>query len=239
MSKKDTIVDAFTELAPHYEHTMDKELKQFWGLSYREFVGDLVKTAAVNSDERVLDVATGTAVIPRTLVAKSDGLGPLTGLDITYTMLQYAREQTHSEQLSERISLVCASATSMPLVNDFYDVVMCGLGMHHMNANVFLLEMKRVLKPGGRLIMADVGASAFWRSLAGILLLKILLYGYGISRKSSRAQAEIDAFPNVRTKDEWNQLLGEVGFIDIQIVESPARRPWYPNALTIMAVTAD
>lgn len=28
------VVEAFTELAPHYEHTKDQELQMYWGLSY-------------------------------------------------------------------------------------------------------------------------------------------------------------------------------------------------------------
>jgi len=38
MSEKSVIHEAFTALAPRYEQVVDKELKQFWGWSYADFV---------------------------------------------------------------------------------------------------------------------------------------------------------------------------------------------------------
>lgn len=99
-----------------------------------------------------------------------------------------------------------------------------------------LAETRRVLKPGGRFLMADVGASAFWRTLCGSVLLRMLLIRYGLAHRSARARAEVEAFPNVRTAGEWRALLAELGFAQIEVREFRARRPWYPSALTIQAV---
>jgi len=236
---KDVVVEAFTELAPSYEQTIDRELNQFWGLSYQSFVERLIKSADIKPGDKVLDVATGTAVIPLYIADQVGTKGKVVGLDITLAMLDQGKEKLASHYPDNGISLVCASAMTMPYVDNFFDVVICCLGMHHMDARTLLSEISRVLKPGGRLVMADVGATAFWRSAVGVLLLRILMYGYGISQNSTRAQAEIDAFPNVRTMDEWCSLLTEMDFYNVYSVEVRARRPWYPNGLLMKAFAGD
>jgi ubiquinone/menaquinone biosynthesis C-methylase UbiE len=236
MAGNDVVIEAFTELAPRYEETMDYELRQFWGLSYEEFVDRLIEVAPVNEGDAILNVATGTALIPLKLVDKVGTRGRVVGLDITPAMLKYGQKNVEATGSSSRISLVCASAMAMPFVEAVFDAAICGLGTHHMDVPQMLSEMRRVLKTGGKLIMADVGASAFWRSFWGMALLKILLTRYGLTRRSARAQAEVEAFPNVRTTDEWRTILADFGFTRIEITESPARRRWYPCALTIRAV---
>jgi len=237
MADSDVIVEAFTELAPHYEGTIDHELRRFWGLSYGEFVDWLIDMAAVREEDVILDVATGTGVIPLRLAKKLGPKGQVIGLDITPAMLKHGRTNIEAVCPSNQcVSVVCASAMAMPFAQGVFDVVICGLGTHHMDVPQMLAEMRRVLKVEGRLIMADVGASAFWRSRWGGVLLKILMLHYGLSRRSPRAQAEVEAFPNVRTADEWHALLSSSGFAQIEIAESRARRPWYPSALAIRAV---
>jgi ubiquinone/menaquinone biosynthesis C-methylase UbiE len=235
MNDQDIVVEAFTDLAANYEQTVDGELKQFWGMSYRDFVDELVQFAAINAADDVLDLATGTAVIPLSIADQVGSGGSIVGLDITQAMLKYAAESISLSYQGEKITLVCASALGMPFMKDHFDMIICGLGMHHMDASLLLPEMWRVIKPGGKLVLADVGASSFWRSWVGKGLLRILLYGYGISRKSARAQAEVEAFPNVRTKEEWSDLLSSVGFVGINVEEIDPRRPWFPSGLTITA----
>jgi hypothetical protein len=80
-----------------------------------------------------------------------------------------------------------------------------------------------------------VGATPFWRSLWGSLVLRLLLMQYGWLQGSARARAEIEAFQNVRTADEWRALLHHHGFSQVHIQEIPARRPYYPCGLTMTA----
>jgi len=235
INEKNVIVEAFSELAPTYEQTIDRELKQFWGVSYQSFVERLTKSADIKPGDKVLDVATGTAAIPLHIADKVGTSGKVVGLDLTLAMLERGKAKLAMHIPDNGISLVCASAMTTPYTDNYFDVGICCLGMHHMDAPTLLSEMHRILKPGGKLVMADVGATSFWRSAIGVLVLKILMYGYGISQNGNRAQAEIDAFPNVRTMDEWCSLLTEMDFKDIDIIEAKARRPWYPSGLIMKA----
>lgn len=234
--KSDVVIEAFTELAPRYEKTVDQELRRFWGLSYGQFIDRLSGLVLLSEGDVVLDVATGTALIPLKVAHKVGVRGQVVGLDITLAMLRRAQKNAEAARSSSCINLVCASAMNMPFVEGTFDVVICGLGMHHMDVPEMLSEMRRVLKTEGQLIMADVGASAFWRSFWGMALLKILLARYGLTDRSARARAEMEAFPNIRTANEWHTILSGFGFTRIEITEFPARHRWYPCALIMKAV---
>jgi ubiquinone/menaquinone biosynthesis C-methylase UbiE len=229
------VIEAFTELAPNYEATLDAEIRQMLGISYRQFVERLTAEIPVREGDSVLDVATGTGVIPLQIAQQVPATCRITGLDITPAMLGYAQARAQAAGLSERVRAVCASGMCMPFGAGAFDVVTCGLGMHHMAGARLVREMRRVLRPGGRLVMADVGASAFWRSWPGAISFRLLMVYFGITHSRLRTRAEIDALANLHTGDEWQRILAGCGFIDIHITELHPRRRIYPNALLISA----
>ncbi len=235
MSEQALITEAFTEMAPSYLSTMDRELSEYWGVGYSAFVDKLLAAAQVKPGERVLDIATGTAVIPQKLQAGAPWGQPVTGLDITPAMLRSGREDIRQRMPGGLIELVCASSMAMPFTSQVFDVAICALGTHHMDVPLMLAEVRRVLVDGGRLIISDVGATPFWRSVFGKLLLWLLLAQYGLANRSARSQAEVEAFKNVRTASEWKQLLASIGFKNIKIDEIKPRYPWYPSGLTLAA----
>jgi len=237
MTGNDVVIEAFTDLAPRYQETMDRELRQFWGLSYEELVDWLTEVASVNEGDIILDVATGTAVIPLKLVDRVGATGRVVGLDITLAMLKHGRKNVEATGSSSRISLVCASAMAMPFVEGVFDVVICGLGMHHMDVPQVLSEMKRVLKEGGALFIAAVGARSFWKPLWVKAIIRSITWLYYVRTDTiTRAWAEATSLSNVHTADEWRTILSDLGFTRIEVSESPAHRHWYPCALIMRAV---
>jgi ubiquinone/menaquinone biosynthesis C-methylase UbiE len=235
VDEENHIKEAFTELAPNYYQTMDRELIQFWGISYPTFVDRLVRVASVKKGERVLDIATGTAVIPLKLSSMSKDPDRVVGLDITAAMLAQGRKAIARNCAINAIDLVCASAMDMPFADGTFDVIICGLGTHHMNVPSMLADVKRLLAKHGRLIISDVGATPFWRSLAGKVILRLLMWQYGIASHSARTKAEVEAFGNVRTANEWRSLLNDCGFVQVHINEIKPRLPWFPCGLTLQA----
>jgi len=236
MAGNDVVIEAFTEMAPRYVETVDRELRQFWGLGYEEFVERLIEVASVNEGDVVLDVATGTALIPLKLVDKLGARGRVVGLDITPAMLKHGRKNVEATGSSSRISLVCASAMAMPFIEGVFDVVICGLGMHHMDVPKVLAEMRRALKEGGHLVMACVGAPSIWRSFLASALIWMAAILYKLTHRSARAQAEVAAVPNIRTAGEWRTILSDFGFTEIEVAAKfPPRCFWYPGALTLRA----
>ena len=233
----DTAVhEAFTALAQGYEQTMDRELGGFLSATYDQFIERLLDFAPVSAHDLVLDLATGTARIPRQLVDRSIAGGGIVGLDITPAMLLQARDKCSVGRYAERIHPVCASGMAVAFAADTFDVVICGFGAHHMDLHAMLSQTRRVLKDGGWLVLAEAGAPAFWRARWGRAFLWLSLHLYGFCARGARARAEMAAVSNMRTTDEWRAMLFGAGFTRIEVREERARRAWYPCVLSIRAV---
>lgn len=236
MSNGNVVIDAFTELASNYQPTIDRELRIFWGISYQQFLERFIVGAHIQEGEMVLDVATGTAYIPSQIAQRVGERGRVVGLDITPAMLACGAAKLAEVGLLTSTRLVCGSGMAMPLADDVFDVVMCGLGTHHMDVPRLLAEIRRVLRPGGRLVVADAAATAFWRSMIGTVMLRVLLFFYVMSLRSARALAEREALDSLYTASEWRALLLEHGFEQIEISEIRALRRYVPGGVILQAV---
>ena len=233
----ESVVEAFTELAASYEQTMDEELRMLWGVDYETFIERLTDLAAVEPGDRVLDVATGTARIPAALAGADPGAAQIVGLDITWRMLAHGRGHLRRAQNGADVPFVCASAMAMPLANGSFDVVTCGLGMHHMDVLTVLGEIHRVLADGGRLVMATVGARRYWQAPGVRALMHGITFLYFKSQgHTARARAEAATTSNIHTAVEWRDILADAGFasVDVQRAFAP-RHSWYPYGLVLRA----
>jgi SAM-dependent methyltransferase len=113
--------------------------------------GQLVKFAGIASGENVLDVGTGTGVVA--ITAARIG-ARVTGLDLTPELLDQARENARIAK-TEHIVWTEGDAERLPYPDTSFDVVVSQFG--HMFAprpEVVVAEMRRVLRPGGRLAFA-------------------------------------------------------------------------------------
>jgi ubiquinone/menaquinone biosynthesis C-methylase UbiE len=231
------VIEAFTDMAPHYEESMERELHEIWAVGYRDFVERLVQGVQPGAGARILDVATGTAMIPRQVARR---MGPgcrIVGLDITAAMLAGARARVQQEGLARQVQLVCASGMALPFGRGTFDLVICALGMHHMQVPTVLAEMGRVLKEGGQVLITCVSAPAFWRTPLARLLLGLAARLYSLTHHSARSRAEVAAVPTFRTLEEWQELCAALGFVQIEAgVAYRRRRFWYPDAFALRAV---
>jgi ubiquinone/menaquinone biosynthesis C-methylase UbiE len=117
----------------------------------RPVASDLIQIAELRPGERVLDVACGTGVVARLASQQVGDTGTVAGLDINPGMLAAARDATPP---GVSIEWHEASAEAMPLPDASFDVVLCQMGLQFMpDKNAALREMRRVLVPGGRLIL--------------------------------------------------------------------------------------
>lgn len=227
------VIAAFTELASSYENKMDSELNLFWGWSYQELIDTLLKSIFDLDHKKVLDLATGKLVIPRAIQSTYPQVEQIVGLDITFRMLQLGKE---SVKTGSSIDLLCASALDVPLENNTFDLITCALATHHMDGKKLLLEVYRIVKPGGSIIIVDVGASRFWMNPIVQTIIKVLAFIYFFIREGgSRAWAEASALPNIRTAADWEEELKRSGFKDIQITKLRSRRLWIPDPILIHA----
>jgi ubiquinone/menaquinone biosynthesis C-methylase UbiE len=237
MKKNRVVKEAFGELAPRYESVLDGELKTFWGLSYDDYANHLIQLTEIHNNQRVLDIATGTALIPRKIAQKQIPGIQITGLDLTEEMLRQGNDIISNKREFSAINLTCADATVLPFSDDTFDIVITGLASHHMNISRFLSEIQRTIKTNGLLAMIDVGNKPSWKNpIIKILSRTIAFIYFLIFENISRAKAEFASITNLRTPDEWYNLLLALGFSDIQIEQLPSIKQWLPHPYSIRAI---
>ena len=236
MEDKAIIVEAFTEMAPRYEQVVDSELNRFWGWSYSGFVNLLLASAPIQPQDIILDVATGTGVIPSLLEKSGHPRNQIHALDITMSMLLHARQRLGIQGGGENQHLVCASAMQMPYADSSFMQVICGLATHHMDVNQFILESIRILQSGGRLTIADVGGANILKIPGMKFIVRIALFIYfSLVENKTRAWAESRAVANVQSKEDWTLILMNSGFRNIVIQKLKSRYFWVPSPLLIKA----
>lgn len=105
--------------------------------------------------ETILDVATGTADVA---IMASGILKPkkITGIDISDGMLKIGREKIQKLGLQGRIELLNGDCETIKFENDSFDAVTVAFGVRNFeNLEKGLSEIKRVLKPGGKLVVLE------------------------------------------------------------------------------------
>ncbi|NSW53803.1 MAG: methyltransferase domain-containing protein [Anaerolineae bacterium] len=229
--------EAFNQMASFdYEAIVDGELKRFWGWSYHDFVDTFLGQVPQRAFDRILDVATGTSVIPRKLIESRIVGQVIFGLDLTMGMLQSGKHKIAAMDADWQVQLTNANALAMPYPAESFDLVLCCLATHHMGTDPMLAEMRRILKPGGVLMLADVSAAKYWRwwFYKPVINLFTLVY-FTLVESLARARAEMASFPNILTQAEWRDRLAQYGFSSVNIIRLTRKFFWIPNPVIIQS----
>lgn len=140
----------------------DKEMG-FWD---RRLFGDTRPWVCSQARGEVLEVAVGTGL---NLPFYPDGT-TLTGIDLSEGMLDLARAR--ADELGRTVTLRTGNAHDLPFAEDAFDTVVCTFGLCAIpDVDAAIGEMVRVLRPGGRLILADhiEGSSPVTRGVQRLL----------------------------------------------------------------------
>ncbi len=139
-----TSQEQFDRQAPHYNAQ--------WNAWNSESLAWLIEHADCRKSDRWLDVATGAGF---TAVAFAPLVAEVTGLDVSAAMLNEARGRARAAGVAN-VVFETGAAESLPFGSDVFDGVVCRLAAHHfVSVPRFAAEAYRVLRPGGRLLIAD------------------------------------------------------------------------------------
>jgi demethylmenaquinone methyltransferase/2-methoxy-6-polyprenyl-1,4-benzoquinol methylase/phosphoethanolamine N-methyltransferase len=120
----------------------------------------IVDLAAIAPGERILDVGCGPgrlAILAGTVAGPS---GEACGIDPALEMVDLARRKATQAGVKARFEVGVIEA--LPYPDDHFDVVLSSLMLHHLPDDLKrrgLGEVRRVLKPGGRFVAVDFGAT--------------------------------------------------------------------------------
>jgi ubiquinone/menaquinone biosynthesis C-methylase UbiE len=125
----------------------------------------MLRLAALEPGEVVLDVACGTGTLAIAAKRRVGATGSVTGVDASGEMIERARHKVARAGLE--VVFVNATAQQLPFGDGQFDIVIGTLMLHHLPKAVraaFAREARRVLKPGGRLLLIDFGKPQQFRS---------------------------------------------------------------------------
>lgn len=123
----------------------------------RKFRQRTLALAELQSGDTVLDVGCGTGTL---LIAAAKRVGPsgsAHGVDRSAEMLAHARRKAAAQGVTANV--VKGSSDHLTFPDASFDVVFCTLMLHHLPAPMQLAtvaEMRRVLRPGGQIIIVDM-----------------------------------------------------------------------------------
>jgi ubiquinone/menaquinone biosynthesis C-methylase UbiE len=123
----------------------------------RETAARTFELMGLQAGEHVLDVGCGTGVLlPSFAHAVAPG-GEVIGLDRSATFLEEARQRIHTRHLEAMVTFEQGDALALPFPDARFDVAHCERVLLHVNdPDRALREMRRVVKPGGRVVVADL-----------------------------------------------------------------------------------
>lgn len=196
MTKREAAITAlFTRIAPGYDllNTLIS-LGQHRGWRRRA-----LQALAPQPHWRCLDLCAGTGDFARALQPRCR---QVVAADLALAMLRRARQRCSGE-----LAAVVADGFALPFPTATFDCITNGFGLRHCGNDrpAFLAESRRVLRPGGRLMILELShpPSPWWRRLTGLYIHGLLpliggLYDRQAYAYLSRSLAQYPAAEGLR-----------------------------------------
>lgn len=169
---KRTAADQFDRWALWYDRSILNELVFFPAI--RAVQAELDRWQAGRGAAgpfRMLDVGCGTGSL-LALVAQDERSGLLVGLDYSMEMVRQAGVKFAAAPRREKLFVVNGDAERLPLRDASFDVAACCNSFHHYpNQAAVAREFRRVLRPGGMLIVVD----GFRDNVVGWILFDVIV----------------------------------------------------------------
>ena len=145
--------------------------ESLWQSQLAAAQSELLSLAALRRGENVLDVACGTGLVSFDAARAVGPEGHVLGVDISELMVKAARKRAPAEGL-ENTAFERMDAEDLVLPDASQDAALCALGLMYMpEPERAVDEMRRVLRPGGRMVLAVWGerARCGWSALFPIV----------------------------------------------------------------------
>ena len=141
------IQEVFTRQAPTYATSL---------LARDPSLPAMLELAEPTGGELMLDLAAGTGMVSFAFAAY---VHRVIAIDLTPAMLAQAASRQQQERTAN-LSLLVARAQALPFADDRFDLATCRIAIHHFRDPLpILAELRRVLRPDGRVVISDAVAS--------------------------------------------------------------------------------
>jgi ubiquinone/menaquinone biosynthesis C-methylase UbiE len=151
------------------------DYEQLWQAQLAEAQAALLSLASLELGEQVLDIACGTGLVSFEAARAVSPSGHVLGIDLSERMVDAAERRAREMKLSN-CSFSRTDAEALALPDASFDVVLCALGLMYMLDPVQAVrEMRRVLRPGGRVSLAVWGepSKCGWSAVFAIVAAEV------------------------------------------------------------------
>ncbi len=163
MSSPEAVRSMFGRIAGAYDRANDL---LSLGI-HRNWKARLIREARLTPGLRILDVATGTGDLAFRFASHRVQPSRVVGADFCAPMLDVARARQQRQAGGASIEFVEADALQLPFEGAAFDRVSCAFGVRNFaDPQAGLLELWRVLAPGGQLLVLEFGD---WSTQGGVL----------------------------------------------------------------------
>ena len=150
--KQDRVAQVFRSVASRYDLMNDvmslgthRLIKQF-----------TIQQTALRSGQRVLDLAGGTGDLSKKFSSLVGSSGQVVLADINEAMLKIGRDRLIDSGKSGNIDITQLNAEKLPFADNTFDCICIAYGLRNITKKEAALKsMRRVLKPGGRLVILE------------------------------------------------------------------------------------
>lgn len=150
ISQKEVVREMFDDISPRYDflnHFLSFGIDHAWRRKLTRILGE-------RKPGTILDVATGTGDLAFAIAT----LHPekIVGIDISEKMLSVGRQKLSEKGLGSIISFQSGDAEKIPFPENSFDAITVAFGVrNYENLELGLTEMKRVLRPGGIMLILE------------------------------------------------------------------------------------
>jgi demethylmenaquinone methyltransferase/2-methoxy-6-polyprenyl-1,4-benzoquinol methylase len=157
--KAGRVAGVFSSVATRYDLMNDL----MSGGLHRLWKAFMVAVAGVREGERVLDIAAGSGDLALEFARRAGPSGEVWLTDINREMIERGRDRALDRGLP--LPVVQCDAEALPFPSNTFDCISVAFGLRNMtDKDAALAEMRRVLKPAGRLLVLEF--SRVWAPLA-------------------------------------------------------------------------
>lgn len=209
-SKKEEVKEMFDNIAYRYDF-LNRLLSLGIDVTWRRKAISFLKPS---NPKIILDLATGTG----DFAMEALKLNPqeVIGLDLSNEMMDVGRKKASSQNVSSIVSFIQGDSEQMPFEDNYFDAITVGFGVRNFeNLEKGLLEMKRVLKTGGKIAILEAAkpVNPILRWLFDIYFQNILPLIGKLLSKDHRAYSylpeSVNAFPE---GENFVAILNKIGF---------------------------